>query len=268
MYKRTFIPILATISVGLLVWAITVSIDGLFTPEETSRQSEFAHCKMVYLDIGSNIGVQVRKLFEPHRYPQAEILPLFDHYFGTNRNKTPGLCAIGVEMNPTHTIRLSTLENHYTQTCRYSVRFFKETAATTHDGWVDFWTGGNKLDDGASQYLKPKDRKTKSTRTAHALDLVSFIQREILPVADVVVMKMDIEGSEFDLLPLLLMKGAACNLDLIFVETHPKLATKQQIETYNNALAMIGHVPGCKVQLNEMDDETYHEDVDNTVNTC
>jgi hypothetical protein len=267
MYERKFLPVLGMVSAGLLVW-ITVIMARIVTPGETVGQPEFAHCKMVYLDVGSNIGVQVRKLFEPARYPQAEILPLFDHFFGTNRNRTPGLCAIGIEMNPKHTMRLSALEYHYTQTCGYSVRFFKETAATTHGGWVDFWTGGNKWEDGASQYLKPADRKTPNTRKAHALDLVEFILQEILPVADVVVMKMDIEGSEFDLLPLLVMKGAACNLDLIFVETHPKLATSQQLETYNHAEALFGHVPGCKVQFSEINDETYQDDVDDTMTTC
>jgi len=35
-----------------------------------------------YLDVGSNIGVQVRKLFEPELYPDAkEMITLFDELF-------------------------------------------------------------------------------------------------------------------------------------------------------------------------------------------
>ena len=253
--------------VGILVCVLVMSRNDEDT-REYGPVSEFAHCRLVYLDVGSNIGVQVRKLFEPSRYPGAQVLPIFDKYFGVFRNHTPGLCAIGIEMNPTHTMRLSALEKHYTQTCGYRVRFFKETAATTHDGRVDFWVGGNNLEDGASQYLLPKDRKSKSSRMAHALDLVSFILREIKPVASVVVMKMDIEGSEFDLIPLLVMKGAVCDLDLIFVETHPKLASSHQLETYKHAISLIGNVPGCKIKLDELDEESYQQDVDDTINTC
>ena len=28
-------------------------------------------CSSVYLDVGSNIGVQIRKLYEPHKYPNS-----------------------------------------------------------------------------------------------------------------------------------------------------------------------------------------------------
>ena len=34
-----------------------------------------------YLDVGSNIGVQVRKLFEPELYHAKEMITLFDELF-------------------------------------------------------------------------------------------------------------------------------------------------------------------------------------------
>ena len=39
-------------------------------------------CYHVYLDLGTNTGVQIRKLFEPHKFPSADVLPIFDKYFG------------------------------------------------------------------------------------------------------------------------------------------------------------------------------------------
>ena len=57
-------------------------------------------CQYVYLDMGTNIGVQIRflistvsgfgeialnyfrKLFEPQHYEEAKILPVFEKYFG------------------------------------------------------------------------------------------------------------------------------------------------------------------------------------------
>lgn len=81
-------------------------------------------------------------------------------------------------------------------------------------------------------------------------------------------MKLDIQGSEFELLPELIMRGAACDLDMIFVETHPTLASKQKLQVYKHAMALFGHVRSCKVQLKELDDESYSEDIDDAFNTC
>ena len=39
-------------------------------------------CYHVYLDVGSNIGVQVRKLFQPAEYPGAAAIKVFQEAFG------------------------------------------------------------------------------------------------------------------------------------------------------------------------------------------
>ena len=39
-------------------------------------------CYHVYLDLGSNRGVQIRKLYEPALFPHAKVLHIFDKYFG------------------------------------------------------------------------------------------------------------------------------------------------------------------------------------------
>ena len=39
-------------------------------------------CYHVYLDMGTNVGIQIRKLYQPHLFPKAGVLPLFDKYFG------------------------------------------------------------------------------------------------------------------------------------------------------------------------------------------
>ena len=39
-------------------------------------------CYHVYLDVGSNIGVQVRKLFQPEEYSEAAALEVFQKTFG------------------------------------------------------------------------------------------------------------------------------------------------------------------------------------------
>ena len=45
----------------------------------------FYGCQHIYLDVGSNTGIQVRKLFQPELYPKGLINPYFDKYFGEDR---------------------------------------------------------------------------------------------------------------------------------------------------------------------------------------
>ena len=46
-------------------------------------------CKHVYLDLGTAIGVQIRKLYQPQLYPKATALEAFDEDFGTGPRCTP-----------------------------------------------------------------------------------------------------------------------------------------------------------------------------------
>ena len=57
-----------------------------FSISATGRESRGTNlldgCRHVYLDVGSNIGVQVRKLYQPELYPGAVVLPVFKEAFG------------------------------------------------------------------------------------------------------------------------------------------------------------------------------------------
>ena len=46
-------------------------------------------CKHIYLDLGTAIGVQIRKLYQPQLYPKATALEAFDEDFGTGPRCTP-----------------------------------------------------------------------------------------------------------------------------------------------------------------------------------
>ena len=86
-----------------------------FGSEKQQRQEEFNldGCYHVYMDVGSNIGVQVRKLYEPDLYKKAPFIKLFKEGFGSiqERRKHPGVtdtvCAVGFEPNPHHVKILS-----------------------------------------------------------------------------------------------------------------------------------------------------------------
>ena len=64
-----------------------------------------------------------------------------------------------------------------------------------------------------------RDRKVKSEQSVHAIDfgqwLLTHTRHE-----DFVLVKMDIEGAEFVVLPSLLASGAACLIDELYLECH------------------------------------------------
>jgi len=72
-------------------------------------------CLHLYFDFSTNVGIEIRKLFEPELYPGSEIIPIFDSYFGNAfERRIPGaVCAIGVEPNIAHEERLKRLESSY-----------------------------------------------------------------------------------------------------------------------------------------------------------
>lgn len=69
----------------------------------------------MYLDVGSNVGIQIRKLFEPELYPDADALPIFDTRFAPpeERKADRGLCAVGFEPNSRNQQRLLDLQAAY-----------------------------------------------------------------------------------------------------------------------------------------------------------
>ena len=132
-----------------------VSLEHLYSVEQQHdedriRQLLVTHrCEAVYLDVGSNIGVQIRKLFEPHKYPGAPVHSLFTETFAsTDRCR---VCAIGVEPNPRHRPRLSQLQTRLTA-AGAGVTVF-EAAAGSADGVLTLQYGARKSnfeDAGAS----------------------------------------------------------------------------------------------------------------------
>ena len=52
-------------------------------------------CKHLYIDMGSNIGVQIRKVYQPEGYPGAKVEPTFNQFFGSNAEDRKHVCTIG-----------------------------------------------------------------------------------------------------------------------------------------------------------------------------
>ena len=99
-------------------------------------------CFNVYLDFGSNVGVQVRKLFEPELYPHGPVLHYFDSFLGPAAARREATCAFGFEINPLHTSRLLMLQAAYSER-GWRTRFFTETGIGLNDSTLVFRSDDN-----------------------------------------------------------------------------------------------------------------------------
>jgi len=224
----------------------------------------------IYLDIGSNVGVQLRKLYNPEQFPGAPVLPLFKKTFGTNHS---GVCALGIEPNPAHTPYLETL-NTYFKRKGYQAVVLTEIAASVRTGTAAFFQDhGSPVEWGASLTKGAWQRNTTGTVNVHVIDLPLFIINVVRPIVaqnakstgqhSPVLMKLDVEGEEYSLLPGLMLTGALCDINSMYMEAHPESMRNKDgvnmsvVEMWNVFEKMRKANPRSVINMANMDDETY-----------
>ena len=71
-------------------------------------------CLHVFIDLGSNRGLQIRKLYEPDTFPLAPILPLYEKYFGKPEDRNlQEVCSVSFEPNSKHAAHLRAMSEGY-----------------------------------------------------------------------------------------------------------------------------------------------------------
>lgn len=209
-------------------------------------------CRMAYVDVGTNVGIQIRKLYEPHLYPRGKILPKFDHYFGNETNRPGRICAFGFEPNPRHAQRLIDLEASY-RSMGWDVTVFTSTAAGVEDGTVYFHSDGDLRNEEWGSTVSPTQTNVTDTLVSQ-FSLPRFF-RNYLRWEDgsddhVIVMKVDIEGMDEEVLHALLVHGQLCRVTYAYVEH----VTPEGIVLMNKML----RDGRCKTVIEFTDDERYH----------
>jgi len=209
-------------------------------------------CRHVFLDVGANVGINHHHLY---RYWHGAMQPLFDEYFGhTKASRRGGVCSVGIEANPHHTAALAQVRQlHWSRGMR--VYFQTETAAGARPSTVTFnlqnesKLGRSVHEWGASIYKSSVLSGESAKATVPVIDLARFVREVVLSrtipppppsmaslslldakglgeaggtalATPSVVMKMDIEGSEFETLSRLLSSGVLCSLDAAAIEWH------------------------------------------------
>jgi FkbM family methyltransferase len=111
----------------------------------------------------------------------------------------------------------------------HSVYIFNETAAWTHDGKIDFYldTGhfwGSSLDKNHPDVIRSGRKKL----TVSCKDISRILKQ--YKENDLVVMKIDIEGAEYDLLLDFMKKDVFKLIDYLAVEFYPEAVPFSSID--------------------------------------
>ena len=211
-------------------------------------------CANVYLDFGSNIGIQVRKLFEPELFSGAPVLPFFDKHLGAADDRRRETCAIGFEINPALTARLQELQAAYVAQ-GWRTHFFTETGIGFNDTTLlfspdgdaaHFWWSSRLVQDQGSRggVRIPVKSIAQVVRSILQRRLPDSLQREKPRIA----VKLDVEGRELELMQLLHSESLLCNISFVYVELHDT--------TSRNALPAFMRALGCGTEIFALDDET------------
>ena len=201
--------------------SVMSSIDALFATYK---------CRAVYLDVGTNRGVQIRKLYQPLLFPNASALQQFATEFrGIDRCD---VCTIGFEPNPRQWPHLQHMQGAL-RAAGAGVLIFPSAAgiatgsqlltvprADRQDPWGDL---GASVSPHAAG-LEQKGQRWNTTLPTSMISLCDVVHRvrHWVPAHARILMKLDVEGSEYMLVPSLIMCHAWCQVTRAFVEWHTK----------------------------------------------
>lgn len=192
-------------------------------------------CYHIFLDVGANVGVHARFLMEPSKYPliHPKTSSIFAKYFWTPNWDCRDICVFAFEPNPNHKKRHEELAKAYHDV---GIRYHHIGAGVGDlEGSMTFYHKGDESHNewGFSTTNTPGQRGNGVQIPVIRLKkwLEDNIYNRTIPepigvaMKDVpprVVMKIDVEGAEYSMLPDLMMSGILCKtVDYIFGEYHP-----------------------------------------------
>ena len=258
--------------------AVTTTTTTTAPPTSLVNDLFLDGCRHIYLDIGANIGVQVRKIFEPQLYTRGKVLPFYDKHFGKveERVKPNHVCAVGFEANPVHAEPLKKIERCYNKK-GWKVKFFVPAAVSNVDDKdVTFFIDNASKDKhwGSSLFINYGNKGIK----LKTIDIARYIMEEVVPRKlpegiekgnCSIFAKIDIEGAEYDALSSLLMKGAFCHMTFAVIEWHPRFfkntSSAAFVNRFEDIVRFLLNQPtdrlGCNpTKLQSFDDERYRTD--------
>ena len=272
---------------------------------EGFKPFDFSYCDNIFLDVGSNVGVQIRKLFEPEKYRSAPFIEVFDKLFPGHKASNKRSCGIGFEANPNHAQRHRDIESAYSRK-GWKMHIYSPVAVSNEDDFLDFYIDpistkvGERVNSevekirrfGAASSVIPKVYRKKGkvmgVQTANIfaddekVTAKSFgekrlnsvlvkavdLSRVLKPICHAklsrnitIIMKMDIEQSEYIVLPKLLMDGTLCCIDNLFIEWHSwQLKKEEYLKEFERVFSRMLADNKNATRLHDLDDESFAYD--------
>ena len=254
-------------------------------------------CTDLYMDMGTSIGVQPRKLYEPKCYPKSSSIHMFEKVFGKRAIQLRSVCTIGFEPNMRHASRLVKVERHL-MGLGARVKMFTSTGIGGHDGNATFFTDYNVEKGGASGTIIPSGsnhgapgKKTKKHRIHRIQDAPKVKGKPVTVVSlhsilgavqeygrvKTMLVKMDIEGGEYEALGNAAANKVLCsaaNQTFLSIDEHPKVAAVVSGEApprlfVKSLLWMTSFTEGCNPRrLRNRDDAFLHDVTDKSNKAC
>lgn len=221
----------------------------------------FEACKGLYLDVGTNVGTQIRKLYQPESFPGAKSVEQFHSIF--HGVSLSDVCTFGFEPNPEHKAWLEKVQDSL-QCQGYNVKIFTETAVHTENGNMTFYRDlktPERYKEWAASLTNWQNNSQDAEVTVQTIDLACFLHNlfvsHILPRKIPVLMKLDVEGAEYGILEKMLSAGVMCGIQ-ITIEWHDRMAMPDINPTKIRELVhLYENVNSCNFRIIGGDDESY-----------
>jgi len=298
--SKLVVPLVAA-STMLALFSQTVNLNGmktaggaaLYYQSQLIRRPKLGDgCYHIFLDVGANIGIHTRFLYEPDLYPNSKTsVAAFAEKFGYPR-ENDNFCVFGFEPNPKFEQRHLNLAKAYNAMgWRYTPLLAGVSNANgnmtfyhTHLEKMESEVGFSAV---AAKTLYGNDATPKTVKIIRLATWIhDEIQERVIPKSHgqimdpKVILKLDVEGLEYKVFPDLLTTGALCqNIDHLIGEFHygpgnhnffPMNLTSDGTHKLNQRkdgkalamqlLRMVDISENCRTTISLDDDESYLTD--------
>jgi len=177
--------------------------------QQTWKRTTRTVPKCIFIDLGAADG-NTLKDFVNGVYGPVQNCPSGGQWEATLVEANPRFDAALKQAEVTYPGMVHSKNSHAAYMCEAQTSFFLDTQNHDHNYWGSSMSS-NHIDAQASGKVKV---------TVPTVNVLRLLYETTIP-ADYVILKMDIEGAEWDVLPCLAKANYANLVDRLMVETHP-----------------------------------------------
>lgn len=190
----------------------------------TGSKADKDHARNIYIDLGSNDGQSIKSFLQPLNISLDPSLAHDGSNYngGKLRENFDGITnweIFAVEANPKHTPDLESMKTWMVKEKMVkSFTLYNSTAVSTKNGFLTFILDTPDGGDAGATLMKDSFSAQHSSFKVKSIDIITLL-RKFKP-KDNVIVKMDIEGAEYDVVRRILITGSMKLIDKLAVEWH------------------------------------------------